>query len=138
MSIEQIRVSTPGGKSTVTVLTYGATVLSWSRDGKEQLFLSRQAKLDGSAAVRGGIPIVFPIFNKPTQPIAGSTASYPAKLRAGLDKMPKHGFTRTTVWAYLGAKDGDAAAGEKVLEFGTFDAISSVSCAGMAARSQVS
>lgn len=116
MSVEQIHVATPEGKSNVTVLTYGATVLSWKREGKEQLFLSSKAALDGSAAVRGGIPIVFPIFNKPTQPISGSTSDYPAKLQQGLSKIPKHGFTRTTVWKYIGTKDGTP--GEKIVSFG--------------------
>ena len=44
------------------VLLHGATVVSWkSNNGKENLFLSSKAVLDGSKAVRGGIPIVFPV-----------------------------------------------------------------------------
>ena len=46
----------------VEVLLYGATVISWkSANGKENLFLSEAAHLDGSKAVRGGIPVVFPV-----------------------------------------------------------------------------
>lgn len=44
------------------VLLFGATVISWkSANGKENLFLSEKAALDGSKAVRGGIPVVFPV-----------------------------------------------------------------------------
>ena len=46
----------------VEVLLYGATVISWkSANGKENLFLSDKAHLDGSKPVRGGIPVVFPV-----------------------------------------------------------------------------
>lgn len=46
----------------VEVLLYGATVLSWkSANGKENLFVSDKAHLDGSKPVRGGIPVVFPV-----------------------------------------------------------------------------
>lgn len=46
----------------VDVLLYGATVISWkSANGKENLFLSSKAHLDGSKPVRGGIPLVFPV-----------------------------------------------------------------------------
>ena len=41
---------------------YGATVLSWIVDGTEKLFLSSKAILDGTKAIRGGIPLVFPQF----------------------------------------------------------------------------
>lgn len=51
----------PTGES-VEVLLYGATVISWKdRFGTEKLWLSDAAKLDGSKAVRGGIPLVFPV-----------------------------------------------------------------------------
>ena len=52
----------PSGDS-VSVLLYGATVTSWKSEGgkRENLWLSEGAKLDGSKAVRGGIPLVFPV-----------------------------------------------------------------------------
>ena len=51
----------PTGES-VEVLLFGATVISWKdRAGNEKLWLSDAAKLDGSKAVRGGIPLVFPV-----------------------------------------------------------------------------
>lgn len=51
----------PTGES-VEILLYGATVLSWKdASGDEKLWLSEGAKLDGTKAVRGGIPLVFPV-----------------------------------------------------------------------------
>lgn len=51
----------PTGQS-VTVHLYGATVTSWKlANGAEQLFVSSNAILDGSKAIRGGIPVVFPV-----------------------------------------------------------------------------
>lgn len=55
----------PTGES-VHVLLHGATVTSWKdASGDEKLWLSEGAVLDGSAAVRGGIPVVFPVCNLP-------------------------------------------------------------------------
>jgi glucose-6-phosphate 1-epimerase len=51
--------------STVEILLYGASVISWKAPSAtiaqptERLFVSSKAALDGSKAVRGGIPIVF-------------------------------------------------------------------------------
>jgi glucose-6-phosphate 1-epimerase len=52
----------PTGES-VDVLLHGATVVGWKSAGgkEERLWLSEAAKLDGSKAVRGGIPLVFPV-----------------------------------------------------------------------------
>jgi glucose-6-phosphate 1-epimerase len=47
---------------TLEVHLYGATVTSWKNtDGSENLWLSDKAVLDGSKAIRGGIPVVFPV-----------------------------------------------------------------------------
>ncbi len=62
---------------------FGACLLSYKTggaDGRECIFLSRDAKLDGSKAVRGGIPLVFPQFGHPDK------------------SMPQHGFLRTNFW----------------------------------------
>ena len=57
----RVSASLPTGES-VQVLLFGATVLSWkTAKGKENLFVSSKAHLDGSKAVRGGIPLVFPV-----------------------------------------------------------------------------
>jgi glucose-6-phosphate 1-epimerase len=46
----------------VEILLYGATIISWTDVlGNEKLWLSEAAKQDGTKAVRGGIPIVFPV-----------------------------------------------------------------------------
>ena len=47
----------------VEVLLFGATVISWrsGKNGEENLFVSEKASLDGGKAVRGGIPVVFPV-----------------------------------------------------------------------------
>lgn len=50
----------PNGDA-VEVLLFGATVTSWKSSGREHLWVSEAAKLDGSKPVRGGIPVVFPV-----------------------------------------------------------------------------
>lgn len=57
----RVTASLPTGER-VEVLLHGATVISWkSATGKENIFLSSKAHLDGSKPVRGGIPLVFPV-----------------------------------------------------------------------------
>jgi len=41
---------------------FGATLTSWKVHGTEMIFVASKAKLDGSKAIRGGIPICFPAF----------------------------------------------------------------------------
>lgn len=72
------------GKSSVAIHLFGATVTSWKIDEKEQIFLSDKAVLDGSKAIRGGIPLVFPQFGRPDE------------------GMPQHGFARSNYWALEG------------------------------------
>ncbi|CAO3673567.1 unnamed protein product [Rhizopus stolonifer] len=69
----------------------GSTVISWEVDGKERLFVSEKAKRDGSKAIRGGIPICFPIFGT----------------KETID-LPQHGFARNTYWEYLGVVSNDS------------------------------
>ncbi|PHH80769.1 hypothetical protein CDD80_7306 [Ophiocordyceps camponoti-rufipedis] len=97
----------PTGES-VDVLLYGATVLSWKDGaGNEKLWLSEGSKLDGSKAVRGGIPIVFPLFGPPV-------ASHEAT-----SKLSQHGFARSTRWEFLGKSTSEGAASSSVkLDFG--------------------
>ncbi|KAK9775426.1 putative Galactose mutarotase-like domain-containing protein [Seiridium cardinale] len=85
----------PSGES-VEVLLYGATVISWKdRAGNERLWLSKGAKLDGTKAVRGGIPLVFPVFG--TAPDHAATS-----------KLPQHGFARTSTWEFLGSSTSES------------------------------
>ncbi|CCD26404.1 glucose-6-phosphate 1-epimerase NDAI_0H02300 [Naumovozyma dairenensis CBS 421] len=80
----------PHNKETsVTILKYGATVYSWKLNSEEQLWLSTAAKLDGSKPVRGGIPLVFPVFGK------NETDEL-------LSKLPQHGLARNSTWEFLG------------------------------------
>lgn len=72
------------------ILKYGATVIEWQEKGVEQLWLSEGAKLDGSKPVRGGIPLVFPVFGKLKDP------NHPTA------KLPQHGFARNSTWEFLG------------------------------------
>jgi len=71
-AVPQAQVNITGGNSKVTatlptgesveVLLYGATVTSWKdASGDEKLWVSEGAVLDGSKAVRGGVPVVFPV-----------------------------------------------------------------------------
>lgn len=59
---------------------------SWKVNGQEHIFLSKKAHLDGSAAIRGGIPIVFPVFGPPPS----SPPEYAA--------LKQHGYARNQDW----------------------------------------
>ncbi|CAH1763908.1 3632_t:CDS:2 [Entrophospora sp. SA101] len=84
----------PSGSS-AEVYYYGANVTSWKYDGKERLFLSKKSKLDGTRAIRGGIPLVFPQFGKASDPSAETAA------------LPQHGFARTSNWDLSGVINDD-------------------------------
>ncbi|KAE9984299.1 hypothetical protein EG327_005060 [Venturia inaequalis] len=90
-SARTIKATIPSG-DTVEIYRHGATVSSWTSSSKEQqLFLSSASVLDGSAALRGGIPVVFPNFATP--PTNHSTS-----------KMPQHGFARNSTWNFVGSQ----------------------------------
>ncbi|KAI4198588.1 MAG: hypothetical protein LQ350_005179 [Teloschistes chrysophthalmus] len=92
----RVTANLPTGER-VDVLLYGATVISWkSANGKENLFLSSKAHLDGAKPVRGGIPLVFPVFGPPN-------ADHPT------GKLPQHGFARTSRWEYLGKTSSESS-----------------------------
>jgi len=85
----------------VDVLHYGATVISWKSpdaaggEPLERLFVSSKAALDGSKPVRGGIPIVFPIFGAPALP--------------QFSKLKQHGYARCSTWSFTSVLiDGDS------------------------------
>ena len=60
----KVTATLPTGDS-VEILLYGATVISWKSSGKDNLWLSEDANLEGKKAVRGGIPVVFPVRDVP-------------------------------------------------------------------------
>lgn len=90
----KVVASLPTGDS-VEILLYGATVTSWKSNGKERLWLSTAAKLDGTKPVRGGIPVVFPCFGPPPKDHATSA-------------LPQHGFARNSQWEYLGKSSSES------------------------------
>jgi len=87
-----VKLSLPSGSS-AEVYLYGATVTSWKVAGKERLFLSQKAALDGSKAIRGGIPVCWPIFGPP--PKVDLDESLTAH-----SKLAQHGFARTSIWKF--------------------------------------
>jgi glucose-6-phosphate 1-epimerase len=80
------RLHTPEGE-TALISLHGAQVLSWrTANGHERLYLSPQvdwqAVAQGRYAIRGGIPLCWPQFNR-------------------LGALPKHGFARLLAWNML-------------------------------------
>lgn len=83
-----LRLNGPAGTRAVVSLL-GGQLLSWiSADGRERLFLSERAVFDGSAPIRGGVPVCFPQF-------------------ATQGALPKHGFLRTRQWEVSAQRSGD-------------------------------
>ncbi|KAF3941158.1 hypothetical protein ABW19_dt0203652 [Dactylella cylindrospora] len=78
--------------ATATILLYGATIISWKINSKELLWLSTASSLDGSKPVRGGIPLVFPVFGPPP---AGTP----------VEKLAQHGFARSSRWELMGRSE---------------------------------
>lgn len=60
--LKKVVLHSPKG-STAEVYLYGAHVTSWTVDGKELLFLSREAVFKPPKAIRGGIPVCWPQFS---------------------------------------------------------------------------
>ena len=74
------------------VYEHGAHVTSWvPAGGDEQLFVSSRSEYRAGAAIRGGVPVIFPQF--------------------GPGPLPRHGFARTARWDVtdVGAGDGGSA-----------------------------
>jgi glucose-6-phosphate 1-epimerase len=73
---------------------HGAHVTSWRPAGEtdDRLYLSRRSEFGATAAIRGGVPVVFPQF-------------------AAEGPLPRHGFARTSLWS-LGciAREADGTA----------------------------
>lgn len=91
---ERITATLTTGES-VEILLYGATVISWKSHDRENLFLSEKSRLDGSKPVRGGIPLVFPLFGPP--PSSGPLSS-----------LSQHGFARNARWEFLNTSTSES------------------------------
>ena len=77
--LPEVQLRSPDGAS-ARIRPYGAHVLSWiPAGGDERLFLSPKAEFRLGAAIRGGVPVIFPQF-------------------AEMGPLPKHGFARTQPW----------------------------------------
>ncbi|KAJ3115051.1 hypothetical protein HK100_001473 [Physocladia obscura] len=87
VTIAEDRVVLSTSTSSAVIYFTGATITSWVKAGREMIFLSNTAVLDGTKAIRGGIPLVFPHFGAKE----GS-------------KLPQHGFARLSslksLWPY--------------------------------------
>lgn len=80
--------STDGAR--VSIHRHGAHVTSWlTPNDDERLFLSPRAEFAPGKAIRGGVPIIFPQFDR-----EGS--------------LPRHGFARTSEWDVIDVADGEA------------------------------
>jgi glucose-6-phosphate 1-epimerase len=74
-----VHLRSPNGAQ-ATLLLHGAHVVSWIPAGQEeQLYLSPETQHGNGAAVRGGVPVIFPQFNQQ-------------------GPLPKHGFVRNRAW----------------------------------------
>jgi glucose-6-phosphate 1-epimerase len=83
----KVRLSAPDG-ACADVFLHGGHVASWQTpDGQERLFFSQRAQFGPGAALRGGVPVIFPQF-------------------AGHGPLLKHGFARTVTWQHLRDETG--------------------------------
>jgi glucose-6-phosphate 1-epimerase len=92
--LPSVRVTTPA--ATARVYLHGAHVTAFQPTGQAPLlFLSARSRFAAGAAIRGGVPIVFPWFGA----------------RAGDPSAPDHGFGRTSEWTVESVQRvGDGAA----------------------------
>lgn len=78
-ALPRLTLSTAAGAS-MDVYHHGAHLTSWkTAQGKEWMFLSKQAVFTEDSAIRGGVPVIFPQFS-------------------GFGSGPRHGFARTMQW----------------------------------------
>ncbi|KAJ8600414.1 hypothetical protein CTAYLR_001455 [Chrysophaeum taylorii] len=75
------------------VYLHGATVSRYAvPNGHEVLWVSSGAVFNGSKAIRGGVPLVFPQFGPKADELLGITS------------MSQHGFARTSKWSVRSAE----------------------------------
>jgi glucose-6-phosphate 1-epimerase len=87
-SLPAVQLELADGSRAVVTL-YGAHLVSWqTADGRERLFCSAKSAMDGSRAIRGGVPVIFPQF---------------AERGQGM----RHGFARVCTWRVAGGETGN-------------------------------
>jgi D-hexose-6-phosphate mutarotase len=64
------------------VTNFGANILSCKINDQNILFMSKKAKFDNETPIRGGVPLVFPVFGNS-------------------NTLPKHGFLRNNKWEFV-------------------------------------
>lgn len=86
----RITLHAPGG-ARADVYAHGAHVTSWVPAGErsDRLFLSERSAFQDGAAIRGGVPVIFPQF-------------------AHEGPLPRHGFARDRAWALAGTSGASA------------------------------
>ncbi|WP_334020320.1 D-hexose-6-phosphate mutarotase [Alteromonas sp. S015] len=74
---------------------FGGHILSYipKKDGKERLWVSPHAYLNGERPIRGGIPVCWPWFSDDHGREKGA--------------LPAHGFLRTQVWKLIHSEEAD-------------------------------
>jgi len=88
-SLPQVILTNPDG-SRAEVYLHGAHIPSWNPAGDEDsLYLSAASEFRDGAAIRGGVPVVFPQFSS-------------------WGPLPKHGFARNRAWELISVGDGSA------------------------------
>ena len=100
--MEKVEVGARDG-ACVELYTHGAHVTSWKpASGEERLFLSSRTAFEPNAAIRGGVPIIFPQF-------------------ASMGPLPKHGFARVHEWELVRAGRTRKGQGEAQLRLTASD-----------------
>jgi len=81
-------------QATAAIALHGGHLLSWTPAGKRDVLWRSPRIAAPPAAIRGGVPVVWPYFGQQGQPGDG----------------PAHGFARTVHWSLLdAAEDADGA-----------------------------
>ena len=87
---DALQLEGPGGR--VVVALTGAQVLSWYTGRGDVLWTASHPQFQDGKPVRGGVPLVFPWFNRhPTD-----------------EQLPAHGFARNTEWKIAAMREGPA------------------------------
>ena len=96
---QYIEISNASSRAKIAL--QGAHLFHYERVGEEPLlWLSKKSFFKIGRAIRGGVPVCWPWFGK-----------HPAN-----SDLPQHGFTRTSLWELLEAKEIDEHTSEVILQ----------------------